>query len=332
MKKTIAAAIALSISLLLPAARAQISEYENLPTENGIAAIVEDRIITHEELRKDLAPLIPQIRRQARNADEFQKMIGDLQRDVLSNLIDRVLIMKEFQIKFVDKGYQMPQSYVENRFEDVLTEEFNNDRAKFLEYLKSQGMNVREYRKKLQEEIIVQIMLGQQRRSRSIVSPAKIEEYYTEQKDRFYQEESVHLKLIRLAPYTDENTDLLLQNADKIVAELDEGADFEELARQYSQDARKSRGGDWGWINRSDLKDELANVAFSLQAEQHSQPVQVGNDVFILFVQDRKDAGILPLEDVRDQIEGILVGQMAREEQERWLEGLRKNAFIKYYL
>ena len=311
---------------------AQPSKYDNLPTENGIAAIVESTIITYEELRKDLAPLVPQLQRKARNNQEFQTMMSELQQDVLMNLIDRVLIMKEFQEKFVEKGYQMPRSFVENRFDDVLVNEFNNDREKFLDYLKSQGLNMREYRIKLQEEIIVQIMLSQQRRSRSIVSPAKIEKFYNEQRNRFYEEERVHLKLIRLAPYASENLDLLMQTANKIIEELEAGAAFEDLAKKYSQDTRKDRGGDWGWINRSDIRDELSEIAFSLDKGEHSAPIQVRNDLFILKIEDKKQEGVQPLADVRDQIEGILVGQMAREEQDKWLQKLRKKAFIKFYL
>ena len=331
MKKVVKFA-AWSAGLLPLLLGAQPSQYDNLPTENGIAAIVEGKIITHEELRKDLAPLVPQLQRKARNNQEFQTMLEELQQDVLMNLIDRVLIMKEFQDKFVEKGYKMPRSFVENRFDDVLVNEFNNDREKFLDYLKGQGLSMREYRTKLREEIIVQIMLSQQRRSRSIVSPAKIEEYYNTQRDRFYEEERVHLNLIMLAPYASENIDLLMQTANTIIEELDGGAEFEELAKKYSQDTRKDRGGDWGWINRSDIRDELSEIAFSLEKGEHSQPIQVRDRVFILKVEDKKEEGVQPLAEVRDQIEGILVGQMAREEQDKWLQGLREKAFIKFYL
>ena len=259
-------------------------------------------------------------------------MLEELQQDVLMNLIDRVLIRKEFNEKFVSKGYQMPRSFVENRFDEVLVNEFNNDRAKFLEYLKAQGLSMREYRTKLQEEVIVQIMLSQQRNSRSILSPAKIEDYYKQQRNRFYQEERVHLKLIRLAPYASENIDLLMQTANRIIEELEGGAEFEELAKKYSQDTRKDRGGDWGWINRSDIRNELSGVAFSLAKSHHSEPIQVKNDIFILKIEDRKEAGVQPLKEVRDQIEGVLIGQMSQVEHDKWLESLRKKAFIKFYL
>ena len=52
---------------------------------------------------------------------------------------------------------------------------------------------------------------------------------------------------------------------------------------------------------------------------------------FILFAEDRKFAGIQGIDEVRDQIERILVQQMGRASQERWLERLRRNGYIKHY-
>ena len=52
---------------------------------------------------------------------------------------------------------------------------------------------------------------------------------------------------------------------------------------------------------------------------------------YLLFAEDRKFAGIQPLDDVRDQIERILVQQMAQVSQERWLERLRRDGYVKHY-
>ena len=52
---------------------------------------------------------------------------------------------------------------------------------------------------------------------------------------------------------------------------------------------------------------------------------------FLLFAEDRKYAGIQPIDEVRDQIERILVTQMTRSGQERWLERLRRNGYVKHY-
>jgi peptidyl-prolyl cis-trans isomerase SurA len=50
-----------------------------------------------------------------------------------------------------------------------------------------------------------------------------------------------------------------------------------------------------------------------------------------MYVEDRKYAGIQPIDEVRDQIERIIIQQMARSSQEQWLERLRRNGYVKYF-
>lgn len=297
------------------------------PFKQGIAAQVEDRIITFEDLRREMGPLIPRVRQESRSPQEFEQRITALYREILQNLIDRVLIVKEFH----RKEYRIPQSIVENEFERIVAEDFGNDRARFLEHLNAQGKNVREFRRDLLERIQVSVMRGQLRKSQSEISPERIEKFYNENKIHFYEEERVHLRLIMLRPIADESPDLLRQNAESVMQELHSGRPFSEVARQYSQDGRRDRGGDWGWIKRNDLREELSDVAFSLAPGTFSQPVRVGQEIFILFAEDVRDEGIQPISMVRDRIEDILAGQLARQSQQAWLERLRRDAFIKFY-
>jgi len=297
------------------------------PLRQGIAAEVEDQVITFEELRREMSPLMPRIRESARSRSEFNQRMEELYFEVLQNLIDRVLIVKEFK----EKEYQIPQTYVENEFDRILREDFDGDRAKFHEYLASQGKNVREFRADLYERIVVSVMRGEKRRSQSQISPERIEKFYNENQVHFYEEESVKLRIIMLRPVANESEDLMRQTTDKVMAELNSGTPFADVARKYSQDSRRDSGGDWGWIKRSDLKDELSAVAFQLAPGEYSQPVTIANQVFILFVEDYREEGIQPLAEVRDRIEEILVGQLARQTQEQWLERLRRDAYVKYY-
>ncbi len=297
------------------------------PYKQGIAAQVEDKIITFEDLRREMGPLIPRIREESRSQQEFHYKITELYREVLQNLVDRVLIVKEFH----RKEYKLPPSVLENEFDRMLIEDFGNDRAKFLAHLQAQGMNVREFRADLMDRIIVSIMRGQLRKNQSEISPQRIEKFYNESKIHFYEEESIHLRLIMLKPIADETPDLLRQNAEKIVAEIRQGLPFAEAAAKYSQDNRRDKGGDWGWIRRVDLREELSDIAFSLQVGETSQPIRVGDQYFILHVEAIRPEGIQPLNEVRDRIEEILSSQLARQSTNAWLERLRKSGFVKYY-
>ncbi len=311
----------------LPAAAQTVHNIWDPPYRQGIAAEVENSIITFEELRREMAPLIPRIRESSRSRAEFNKRMEELYVEVLMNLIDQVLIVEAFK----EKEYQLPQTYIENEYDRILIEDFEGDRSRFLEYLESQGKNVREFRLDLRDRIIVSVMRAEKRKSQSQISPERIEQFYNENKINFYEEEAIKLRIIMLRPLADENPDQMRQTIDRIYEELKAGTPFDEVASKYSQDSRRDRGGDWGWIQRPDLKDELSAAAFALEKGTYSEPIKMGDQTFILYVEDKREEGIQPINEVRDRIEEILSSQLARQAQDQWIERLRREAYIRYY-
>jgi len=300
----------------------------NLRYANGIAAIAEDKIITVDDIRREISPLIPEIQRQSRNEKEFNEKVEALQEDIVQNLIDRVLIVKDF---YKDEKRRVPESYVDNAVAETIITQFDGDRSKFLAYLRSRGISQKDYRKEQEEDMIYGYMRQQQAKSSSTVSPVKIEQFYTENKERFYQEDSVHLRLIQLARGESDTDDSLRTKAGEITTQLKAGTDFGNLARQYSQDSRKGKGGDWGWQRRSDLRKEFSETIFALEKGQFSTPLIMPEGAFIFFAEERKHAGVLPLDEVRPDIERTLIQQSSRQATERWLEKLRRNAYIKHF-
>jgi len=294
---------------------------------NGIAAIVEGKVITVEDIRREISPLVPQVQRESRNEQEFNQKLEALQDDIIQNLIDRELIVKEFR---KDEKKQIPGSYVDNQIAETQITQFEGDRSKFLAYLRSRGLTLREYRKEVEEDIIYGYMRQQQRKSQSTVSPVKIEEFYNENKDRFFQEDEAQLRLIQFTRGS--LTDAELQaRADAVYERLKAGEKFEELAREVSQDSRKIKGGDWGWQKKSDLKAEFSEPLFLLKKGEYTRPILTPEGAFLLYAEDRKFAGIQSIDEVRDQIERNLLQQSARQSQERWLERLRRNGYVKHF-
>jgi len=331
-----------SVSLLLAATvclRAQqrnspVSDGLDLRFANGIAAIVEEKVITVDDIRREIGPLIPTLQKESRNEKEFNEKLEALQDDVIQNLIDRVLIVKEFnKPKDGDEKNkrQVPSSFVDNQIAEIQITQFDGDRSKFLAYLHSRGMTLKEYRKEVEEDIIYNYMRQQQRKSQSVVSPVKVETYYKENKDRFYQEDAALLRVIQFTRANGENDALLGAKADAVLAKFRAGEPFAELARQFSQDSRRSKGGDWGWTKRSDIRKEFSDILFNLKKGEIGPPITTPEGCFLLYVEDRKYSGIQSIDEVRDEIERILAQQMTRQSQERWLERLRRNAYVKMF-
>lgn len=301
---------------------------EKLRFANGIVAVAEEKIITVADVMQRVGPLIPALRSEVRSEKDFQERLEQLQDSTIQELIDQVLIVKEFR---KDEKRQIPAHYVESAIADEIAERFEGDRSKYLAYLKARGLTQRDYRREKEEEIIISYMQGQQKKSQSIVSPVRIETYYNENKDRFYQEDAVHLRLIQLTRVEPETDATLMEKANRITERFKAGEKFEDLAKEFSNDMKRSKGGDWGWMKRSDFKKEFSDPAFELKKGDASKPILLPEGVFILYAEDRKFAGIQPIDEVRDQIERLLVQQMGRTNQERWLERLRRNGYVKHY-
>ncbi|MBI2515934.1 MAG: peptidyl-prolyl cis-trans isomerase [Opitutae bacterium] len=300
----------------------------NMRFANGIAAIVEQKVITVDDIRREIAPLIQQVQRESRNEREFNEKLQQLQDNIIQDLIDRVLIVKEF---YKDEKRKVPASFIDNQISEIIATQFDGDRSKFLAYLRSRGISQKDYRKEVEEDMIYGFMRQQQRKSASTLSPVKIQTFYDENKDRFYQEDQVHLRLIQFTRGADDTDETLHTKATDVINQLKSGASFTDLARLYSQDSRRTKGGDWGWQRKSDLRKEFSDILFTLDKGQYSEAIIMPEGAFLLFVEERKHAGILPLDEVRDQIERMIQQQNAHQAQERWLEKLRRNGYVKHF-
>lgn len=311
-----------------PSAPEKAADNLDLRFANGVVAVAEDKVITVDDLRREIAPRVPALQRSARNEKEFNERLEALQDEIIQEMIDRILIVKDFK---KDERRKVPDSYINNAIAEEQIRRFDGDRSKFLAYLRSSGLTYRDYRRKVEDDMIYDYMRGQQRKNQTIVSPARVETFYNENKDRFYQDDQVHMRLLSLTRQTGETDEQLLERANVVVARFKAGEKFEDLARELSQDAKRSRGGDWGWQPRADLKPEFSKPLFALEKGQATDPIVAPEGVYLLYVEDRKVAGVQSLADVRDQIEKILINQMAHESEERWLERLRRNAYVRIY-
>ena len=76
------------------------------------------------------------------------------------------------------------------------------------------------------------------------------------------------------------------------------------------------------------MRKELNETAFSLKAGEHSRVIATAEGYYILQVDDVKSAHTIPLGDVRDDIEKILLQQQRAKMQEDWVKDLRAKAYI----
>ena len=298
---------------------------------DGIAAIVNNDVVTISQVRELVGARERSLRDLYRGA-ELEQKVEEMRISAIKDLIDRQLILQEFK-KLQEKGASIPEYVIDDRVQAIIRQEFGGDRAAFVRTLQAQGFTLTRFKEIERDKVIVQAMRQQKVENDFVISPTQIQVYYDKNKTAYATPEQVKLRMIVIregssgdVPEVGSKKDL----AEEIRQKVASGAEFDRMAQMYSEDeTTQQAGGDWGWIERNTLNEELTNVAFSLRAGEVSPVINIENTYYILKVEARKNASIKPITDVRDEIEKNLIQQERMKAQQRWLETLRQKAYIK---
>jgi peptidyl-prolyl cis-trans isomerase D len=147
------------------------------------------------------------------------------------------------------------------------------------------------------------------------VSDDEVAEFYAANPDMFHREESVEAShvLIRTAE-TDsvEAVEAARQRAAEVARKAREGADFAELAREYSEGPTAANGGHLGRFSRGQMVKPFADQAFSMEAGETSDPVKTEFGWHVIRVDQVHPEVTRPLEEVREEIRARIVMRKAR--------------------
>ncbi len=261
---------------------------------NGVMAIVDDAVITRDEVEG----LIPEsILRQFRSRPEqLQQSLLEARTNVLKKRIDRQLILHDFKTS----GYNIPETILEDEVQNRIRTGFG-DRQKLTKTLQAEGTTQEKFRQRIREQIIEEVLRHKNVSAEFIISPHKIEAFYQAHQEKFKVEDEVKLRMIMLNKSTDPDGPQTKKLGEEILAKLNEGVSFNEMEALYSQ--RSQRGQEAEWWQKSELRKELAEVAFSLKAGQRSSLVDTPEAFYLLSVEEARPAHIRALGEVRDVIQ-----------------------------
>jgi parvulin-like peptidyl-prolyl isomerase len=293
---------------------------------DGIKGVVSARVVTYSEVEDFTRSAADALRRQYyAQPDVFQQKLGEALNDSLQQLIERMLILRSFDTE----GYKLPDSVVEELVNDRIRERFG-DRVTFMKTLQAQGLTVEQFRKQVRDQYIESALRNQNVQRVLFVSPYKIENYYQAHQDEFRMEDQIKLRMIVLTKSGPDDTNTL-RRIREIQTQIKDGVSFAELAQNYSQGSQQHQGGDWGWVQRSVLRKELADIAFALKPGVVSEPVDTPDTCYLMLVEDVRSAHVRPLPEVAGDIEKTLRIQLQAKLQKQWIDGLKKKTFIRYF-
>ncbi len=292
---------------------------------NGIAALVGNSVITFEQVQRLITRPVEAMRVQyASQPDVFRQRLLDAKHDGVERLIERRLIIQEFE----DLKVNIPETYIEEHVQKEIKEHYD-DRATLQKTLQEQGITFESYRRDIREQFIEYIMRGRNVPRDILISPGRIEKYYRENEDKFRIADQIKLRMIVLEKTR--NPVDAMRLAKEIAAKLDEGVGFAEMAAVYSDGSQAREGGLWGWVERKVLREDLADTAFKLPPGKHSEPVEKAEAVYIMLVEEVRNAHVRELLDVRDEIERTLIVTERNRLQTQWLARLRKKSYVRLF-
>jgi len=293
---------------------------------NGIVAIVNGTVTTEKEARQFIEPAIIALERLRLTQREYTERAMEIYKDGLSQLVERQLTLDDFKAA----GYSFPESIIEDFVQDRIRERYG-DRVKLIKTLEAQNMTYEQFRTDIRDQFIVEQMNLKNVASAVIISPFKIETYYKEHPEEFKLPDQIHLRMIERRKPDGSDPEAVRRMAREIKAKLDAGDKFPLLAELYSEGSQKRDGGDLGWVERSVLRKEFAEAATTLKPGQHSGVIETPEACFLLFVEGVKAAQLKPLTEVRDEIEKTLLNQERARLQKKYVERLKKKAFVRYF-
>ena len=294
---------------------------------DGVAAVVNDDVITFSQVRVLSAPKERLLRSQYQGQELVVK-VKEARAAALKDLIDRQLIIQAFK----KESYQIPDFFLNQRVHEIINENFGGDRNTFIKTLQAQNYTLGEFKKLETDKMVVQAMRQKnvnERLRKIVVSPNKIQDYYQKHRDEFTSKEQIKLRMIMVPARTDQTSQKAM--AEEILGELVKGAEFERMAQIYSEDSTRDLGGDWGWVDRGTLAPPLEKIAFNLHAGKISNIIELSGNYYILKVEDKRGGVTRSFAEAREEIEKKLLQDEAQAIQEQWLASLRQKAFIKTF-
>lgn len=289
---------------------------------DGIAARVNKHVVTIGEV---MAAMDAQRRRLVTEfaGEALETRLRQAYRETLDLLIDRYLVLDDYHAS----GARLPEWVVDGRIEEMIKEMFGN-RSKLMDALAEERITFTDWRERMRDQMIVATMRRSTIDQKIVVPPEEVRRLYEARPEDYREPLRIHLRMVLIQPRSGEDAAATQARAAAVVERLAKGDALAAVAKDLSDDSKASDGGDWGWIEPSVLRGELADAAALLQPGQTSELLEIAGVLYVLKVEDRKESHIAPFDVAQPAIENKLRKERSEKEYREWMKRLRDKGYI----
>jgi peptidyl-prolyl cis-trans isomerase SurA len=293
---------------------------------DGIAAVVNNEIITIGEVREAMAPDTEQLR-QRYSGQSLQTQIKEHFIQILQSLIDIRLQLERarklnLQVSDEDVTFHVEALKKQNQITD----------EQLRQMLHSRGLTLETYRQQVREGLLITKVVNAEVRSRLIVLDTELQESYQKRLQRYSVPGALtvsHMLFLVSPDAPEEEVESARQKAVAILQQLRQGGDFAALARQYSDGPSAERGGLLGTFQPGELLPGFEEAVVALQPGEISDIVRTRVGLHIIRLDARQASTNKPFEEIREELKAELLQAKTESKYREWLEVLRQGAYVK---
>lgn len=284
-----------------------------------VVAVVDKEVITWSELYRAMEFELNLNLRNLSEADK-KEFFKENEASFLETLIDRKLQLLAAEKLDISASNEEIKEAIEG-----IKKKYNLSDSDFNESLKSEGMTLDEYKKRLSEQIILSKVVGQQVRSKIIVSEEEINDYLSKNKGSAYRIRQILIKKTK-----DRDKDSMMAKAQEALSRIKAGEDFSSVAFSLSEDPSAKSGGDLGIIKKEYLSKEFLDVISKMKVGDVSKPFFTDKGLHIIKLEENLEQ--LDQEEMRNMAKKKLFEKKFNEAYKGWIRSLRERAFIEVKL
>ncbi len=256
----------------------------------------------------------------------------ELQREVGKELITKTMLIQEAK----RRGFVADKDWMKESLEKTLAD-----------YEKRYGKSDKweEYRQrfiprltKYLENNSLLLQLKQQVENIDSPTEKEVRAYYRQNKDKFTSPEQLRVAviLLKVAPSSPVVAwQEAVKEAERLYKQLQEGADFAELARLHSGDKSAENGGDMGYLHKGMLAPQVQEPLDKMKAGEITKPIKLLSGVSIFKLLERKPAVLNAFEKVQQRATDLLKRERRLQARDKLVDSLWKKTAVlvnsKYY-
>lgn len=295
-------------------------------TLDGIAAVVNEDIITIGEVREAMAFEVTELARTHRG-ERLREQISTTYKQTLNNLMDIHLQLaraRQLQMSVSDDEV--------DRQVDALKEQNQISEDQLVQMLKSRGMTLENYRQQIREGLLVAKVVNAEVRSRLIILDSELQEAYEARQEsyRIAGTQTVsHILFLLPERASDDDVAQRQAEAGRVLQEIRDGGDFAALARQHSEGPSAERGGLLGTFQANELLPGFDEATADLQPGDVSDVIRTRVGLHIVRLEDRQADSFQSFDGVKEALQNELLRNKTEAKYQEWLEALRLQAYVK---